>query len=297
MAKKLRYKATSLMEQNQRYPLLYYESVFYVNFYYSVNGVEYAVNWTKASVAGVRMESHLHDPAVKPLSPCPCDMKGNHCDVNCCCDQDCSDYDMESFTCLVGLNGGQQTLQELDYICNFMGPYSPHWHKTLCYIKNNNPFLGLFFRNEPIICNFQLYIARLSNLKYSYEDLGTTDLGLTYHSYYVQSSALETLLSVNNEIFRSVLTLPQQFGDGMCVISAPVLFLEEFKHTCPLELSPVVCESHPILQVGSYLQENVQEDFDTDNYILAVINDLTTLKTVNTSVTYKCIDDSKKFIK
>jgi hypothetical protein len=32
------------------------------------------------------------------ISPCPCDLTGNSCDVNCCCDLDCTSDDRNVFT-------------------------------------------------------------------------------------------------------------------------------------------------------------------------------------------------------
>lgn len=33
------------------------------------------------------------------VGQCLCDLTGNECDVNCCCDQDCTTSDIEAFIC------------------------------------------------------------------------------------------------------------------------------------------------------------------------------------------------------
>lgn len=35
---------------------------------------------------------------ITDLGPCPCDLTSNGCDVNCCCDTDCSDSDRQAFS-------------------------------------------------------------------------------------------------------------------------------------------------------------------------------------------------------
>ena len=32
------------------------------------------------------------------IGQCPCDLTGNACDVNCCCDSDCTTTDIEAFS-------------------------------------------------------------------------------------------------------------------------------------------------------------------------------------------------------
>ena len=41
------------------------------------------------AVSDALKERTLTEPAYVPLSPCPCDMTENSCDVNCCCDEVC----------------------------------------------------------------------------------------------------------------------------------------------------------------------------------------------------------------
>lgn len=39
------------------------------------------------------------------IAPCPCDLTGNACDVNCCCDLDCTSDDREVFSGCVESSG------------------------------------------------------------------------------------------------------------------------------------------------------------------------------------------------
>ncbi|XP_064113542.1 uncharacterized protein LOC135220186 [Macrobrachium nipponense] len=86
-------------------------------FSHNVKGDYFTVNWTEASDVGMKTETHYQDPSVTPLAPCPCDLTSYQCDARCCCDKDCSEIDKDLFTCLEGIEGGQQTPQDFDYNC------------------------------------------------------------------------------------------------------------------------------------------------------------------------------------
>ena len=45
------------------------------------------------------------------LDTCTCDLTGNHCDVNCCCDQDCTQSDQASFS--ICINQPKSTVEEV----------------------------------------------------------------------------------------------------------------------------------------------------------------------------------------
>ncbi|XP_066983553.1 tectonic-2-like [Macrobrachium rosenbergii] len=270
--------------------------IAYLIFEYSHNakGDYFTVNWTEASVAGMKTETHYQDPSVTPLAPCPCDLTSYQCDARCCCDKDCSEIDKDIFTCLEGIEGGQQSPQDFDYSCNYLGPYSPEWHSLLCYITNNNPYLGLFFKNENVIQEFQKYSTRVRAPKYSFETSILQVEDSPFHFHYKAQASVETLFQSNSGIFRSPLFLPQPVLHGICVNTIPIHFLKNFKHQCSTMLSERECESNPMLSSELYLQENAEGK--TDN-IISVISDLNTLEVVSASVKYLCLKNSLKFIK
>ncbi|XP_068220783.1 tectonic-2-like [Palaemon carinicauda] len=261
---------------------------------HTVKGEYFAVNWTEASVVGVNIETHYQDPSVTPLAPCPCDLISYRCDVRCCCDSDCSESDKDIFTCLEGLHGGQQTPQDFDYNCKYQGPYSPEWHNLLCYIANNNPYLGLFFKNENGIQEFQKYTTRVYPPKYSFETSVVESEDSPFHFHYKAQASVETIFQNEKGIFRSPLILPQPVLNGICVNTIPVHFLESFKHQCSTMLSQQECESNPMLSSEMYLQDNAEGNSDS---LVSVISDLHTLEVVSASVKYLCLKNSLKFMK
>lgn len=40
----------------------------------------------------------------KDIGKCNCDLTLGHCDINCCCDNDCSQADLDVFTCSQNTN-------------------------------------------------------------------------------------------------------------------------------------------------------------------------------------------------
>ena len=208
--------------------------------------------------------------------------------------QDCKLHDKESFQCLEGLGGGQQTPQDLDYNCYYPGPFSPEWHSFLCYITNNNPYLGLFFKNEKIIQEYQKYLSRVQRPKYSYENSVLERDGVSFNLHYKVNRSTEMLLQSDNELTRGPLILPQPVSNGICISSIPVLFLKNFKHQCSLALSQQACENNPILSYDSYIKDN---DENSSEIISAIISNLATLETVNATVNYLCLKSALKFIK
>ncbi|XP_069173381.1 tectonic-2 isoform X2 [Procambarus clarkii] len=263
----------------------------------AVHGEYIAVNWTEVGSRGSTTESHLEDPAVKPLAPCPCDLTSNFCDPHCCCDKDCSLRDKKSFTCLEGLNGGHSTDKILDNNCKYQGPYSPEWHDFLCFVTENNPYLGLFYKPEPSIQDFQKYLSRVKSDAYSYRHTTAHPQDQERFPYYVLGSSVETAILTNFTIFKNILSLPQQILNGLCVKTIPIHFLEDFAHVCSLAVSPEVCKTEPLLSAATFLHK--ADGIIRDPYVghLHVIGNLAALQMADVFVEYECLWDTNNFIK
>nr|XP_053647141.1 tectonic-2-like [Cherax quadricarinatus] len=277
--------------------VLFYQAVLCCNILFIVHGEHLTVNWTEAGTKGSAAESHLEDPAMKPLAPCPCDLTSNFCNPNCCCDKDCSSFDKTSFSCLQGLDGGQSTDKIVDNNCKYEKPYSPEWHDFLCFITENNPYLGLFYKPEPSLHDFKKYLSRLKSHTYSYEDTTTRTQDQQQDPYYVFGSHVETVILTNNSVVRSILSLPQQILNGLCVNIIPIHFLEDFSYECSLALSSEVCTSESRLSAATYLQKANGIVRDPYEGFPQVIGNLTNLQIINVSVEYTCLQDTYKFIK
>ncbi|PIK34084.1 putative tectonic-1 [Apostichopus japonicus] len=54
--------------------------------------------WLKLCSSSQDLELHLKCFHIPNLGPCICDLTANGCDVNCCCDEDCTDEDRATFS-------------------------------------------------------------------------------------------------------------------------------------------------------------------------------------------------------
>lgn len=211
--------------------------------------------------------------------------------------QDCSSHDTTAFSCLGGLDGGYLTEKILDNNCKYQGPYSPEWHDFLCFIIENNPYLGLFYKYEASIRDFQTYLSQIRSPKYSYEDRASRIQDQESLPYYILGSNVETIILTNNTEVQGILSLPQQVLNGICINTLPIHFLENFSHMCSLVLSPEACKKNSLLSSASYLQNSDKISPEPYNGFPQVIGNLTSSQVVSTLVEYECFQDTKKFIK
>uniref|UniRef100_A0A670YT88 Tectonic family member 2 n=1 Tax=Pseudonaja textilis TaxID=8673 RepID=A0A670YT88_PSETE len=84
-----------------------------------------------------------------PLGSCPCNLTAGACDVQCCCDEDCTPEMKQLFegSCFEGVFGGDVN-PPFDQLCSAKsGTLAPDWFPFLCVQSplNNSPFLGYFY--------------------------------------------------------------------------------------------------------------------------------------------------------
>lgn len=211
--------------------------------------------------------------------------------------QDCSTFQSAAFSCQRGLQGGQKTDRNIDNNCKYQGPYSPEWHNLLCYITENNPYLGLFFQNEPSIQNYQKYLDKVKSPKYTYEDTDVHIQQEDVQPYYVFGTGIEVTMNTEDTISGGFLSLPQPVLYGMCVDKIPIRFLEDFSHDCSIILSPEICKTEQYLNSATYLRESDFLDSEPYSGVPQVVSNLTSHQVINASVSYECAQDVTNFIK
>ncbi|KAK4320019.1 hypothetical protein Pmani_009088 [Petrolisthes manimaculis] len=253
-----------------------------------------AINWSDVNPSITNLPLPILHPAVVPLAPCTCDLTPTLCDLYCCCDEDCSTYEREAVSCSEDVPATMLPHQS----CQYQGPYSSEWQDFLCVVSEKSPYLGLFFPHVPHIRNIQTYLGKISQVESSFEDTIPHFPDPIFHDYYLLGSPVATIWPSSESEYRSVLSLPQQLLNGVCVSTIPIYFLKEFSVKCPLQLSPAVCEKEKLLRVTTYLHDS--DTILSDPYLegTQVIANLKNLNTVNTSVIYKCIQsDTAGFVK
>ncbi|XP_036597678.1 tectonic-2 [Trichosurus vulpecula] len=159
----------------------------------------------------------------QPFGPCPCNLVAGACDVQCCCDKECTPPLLDLFKghCFTGVFGGNVN-PPFEHLCsNPVTEQSSDWFPFLCVQSSldNTPFLGYFFHGlisfrEEYSFGLPMYI----------EVKDWSDFG------YVQN---KPLMTVEKELF----TIPQMSIVGQCMQAAPVAFLQNFDVSCVTDLT------------------------------------------------------------
>lgn len=86
------------------------------------------------------------------LGTCPCDMTQNECDINCCCDPDCTDFKSSPILsqCVTPIYNPLVPLcSKLLVTVNNLGAMGAVTNRggdgSLCVVLNNSPVTGFFF--------------------------------------------------------------------------------------------------------------------------------------------------------
>ncbi|XP_070619251.1 tectonic-2 isoform X2 [Erythrolamprus reginae] len=152
-----------------------------------------------------------------PLGSCPCNLTAGACDIQCCCDEDCTLEMKQLFqgSCFEGVFGGNVN-PPFNQLCSVKpGILASDWFPFLCVQSplNNSPFLGYFYDGS-------ISPSRVSSFKLP---LQTAPRKLS--NGYKQG---DPILTVQNDYF----TVPQPFIAGSCARNAPVSFLRDIEVEC-----------------------------------------------------------------
>uniref|UniRef100_A0A8C5SDZ3 Tectonic family member 2 n=1 Tax=Laticauda laticaudata TaxID=8630 RepID=A0A8C5SDZ3_LATLA len=152
-----------------------------------------------------------------PLGSCPCNLTAGACDVQCCCDEDCTPEMKQLFegSCFEGVFGGDVN-PPFDQLCSVKsGILAPDWFPFLCVQSslNNSPFLGYFYDGSTSS-------SQASSFKLPLQ----TTPGKPSNGY----KQGDPILTVHNDYF----TVPQPFIAGSCARNAPVSFLQNIEAKC-----------------------------------------------------------------
>ncbi|XP_051828613.1 tectonic-2 isoform X1 [Antechinus flavipes] len=159
----------------------------------------------------------------QPLGPCPCDLFIGACDVQCCCDQDCTPHLKDLFRehCFTGVFGGNVN-PPFDHLCSTpVTEEVSDLFPFLCVQSSleNTPFLGYFYHGSISPRTEHTFRVPRHSSSTSWLDLG-----------YWQDRPIVTS---KNEFF----TIPQVSLVGQCVQKAPVAFLRNFDSNCATNLT------------------------------------------------------------
>lgn len=192
---------------------------------------------------------------------CPCNLEKNSCDAGCCCDQDCSEFENKSSTCIPGFFGGATSERPFEFSCQASWPDSKDWQPFLCVSINNSPVIGYFYNvTSPSLAQDSASFNTLSGKRkrsvFSYvesEERRTANAGGLYTVGTTVKTAANAEDGTYSRATLGVLSLPQTVFNGLCSQNTPVKFLEEVSSRCVLQLEESLCNSQSPWSALNYL--------------------------------------------
>ncbi|CAH1187698.1 unnamed protein product [Phyllotreta striolata] len=180
---------------------------------------------------------------------CTCDLQPDICDVNCCCDSDCSVDDKEIFGYCESEPRRYDTrycdYMKYIYINNTRFQWEINQNGLFCVIKSNLPPSFVVQRKHPLKTfeeSEKESIDRFSWPRHDREDDGHFNRSkLVYGS---------PVWSVNRNKLRRF-GVPNSFVTDGCIIVENVNFLQDLHTSC----TQVVSENNPMLSLAYYLEQ------------------------------------------
>ncbi|XP_006820000.1 tectonic-2-like [Saccoglossus kowalevskii] len=258
-----------------------------------------SINWTLSSTDPT-LETEIPNTAYVELAPCACDMTAGHCDTGCCCDVDCTDSELETFSaCIPGLPGGQDE-ERYQYTCENVNVYTSDWHPLLCIEITSTPYLGLYYDTKLGVRDIGSYRDTLADSDhdgYSYADPGRR-YGQEVHpdlatEGYKQGIAVKTRYPMtSNEGF---LSLPMPSSNTHdCTWMSPIRYLVDANSSCVQLPLQSLCTSSSMLSAQMYvISTNV--DQPPCPTVTKVISEHGTTDAAPVTTKYYCTDDVTAF--
>ncbi|XP_065839597.1 tectonic-2-like isoform X2 [Oscarella lobularis] len=194
--------------------------------------------------------THFISVAVSPLfnlslataSDCFCDHTYSKCDVNCCCDEDCTEADVRLFaTC------AEISVQSHAENCD--NPSTKEWNNLLCIRDDNSPNLGLHFvATDPTADETQFRDIKSRTDHFTYQRTIPSDPTETT-STQTQYKSGDVILTFSG----APLTLPTSTSSPSCTDFSPIAFLRDSKSTCHRIVSEFTCRTKSPLSFDYYL--------------------------------------------
>ncbi|XP_064612358.1 uncharacterized protein LOC135476300 [Liolophura sinensis] len=219
-------------------------------------------NWTLANDASkAYVERIIPNPAYVEVAPCACDVTKGACNVECCCDQDCSTDEKTTFTsCIPGLIGGMPK-PDPAHLCNSTQNNKVDWFPLMCVEFQNSAALGTFYSNQAVARTVQSFYEMLFSVDtgYNYRESDwrnapETNVGTAGYKHgqrlrTAQPTAIGGLSSRSG-----VLALPQRTIGGQCLRTAPVRFLTDLESDCTYTMTPELCGVDSVLSARMYAE-------------------------------------------
>ncbi|XP_041348433.1 tectonic-2-like isoform X2 [Gigantopelta aegis] len=243
----------------------------------------------------------IRNPAFREVAPCACDLTFKHCDINCCCDKDCSEDDKKIFSgCIPGLPGGQPAPVER-YKCASNHTLKEDWFPLMCVMFEENGFLGYFHGDVPKLATDGDFNSKLSKQKnlftFREKEKRFQDENSALRGYR-DGSSIQTFSRDAGTLrlpSRGILTLPQRTGTGACSDLISVRFFRDINTDCVRSLTAALCRDNSFFSSVMYVESSNTINRQAYRVLMQYGGNNNTI--TKTDVKYYCTDDVSQYIR
>uniref|UniRef100_F6PTF9 Tectonic domain-containing protein n=1 Tax=Ciona intestinalis TaxID=7719 RepID=F6PTF9_CIOIN len=182
---------------------------------------------------------------------CTCDLTGGVCEVNCCCDVDCTSADIATFSRCIDtsyvLNNQKCVVDQVVFVNSISSTVQTHQNGLFCIETDNfaerNNYINPLCATSNTCFNFY-------TPTFTYETSATaTTLSTT--AYYTSGDTIDTIYTGN---VTGLFKIPVPSVSNLCQESSPVEYLINQRGSCVqsiIDLS-IECTTNPSLSASSY---------------------------------------------
>ncbi|XP_067874528.1 tectonic-3-like [Heterodontus francisci] len=200
---------------------------------------------------------------------CTCDLTAGVCEVDCCCDPDCSSADIQVFSsCLPGSEPViSQACIEESMIFTSNSPFRTVFHEdgsdTLFCVIINDPKTNYFVAPQSVTRErFPVLVSQFGRASFIVPSQQQSIRGISMNTtgpkdFYQVGDLIITLFQ--DALVLGVLMQPTALTGGECTDSNPAGFLQDRRSTCTRSVGDLrtTCETLPALKPATYFQNFV----------------------------------------
>ncbi|XP_050409296.1 tectonic-3 [Patella vulgata] len=194
-------------------------------------------------------------PVNTDLAYCPCDVTGNACDVNCCCDGDCTADDRLAFSeCLnISVSTDDRLCMRSELILFDNSPYVSNYtsDELFCLYFDNNAARNYYTIPDLVTTEevFKSYVKDYA--EFSFEP--SSPEPVTYGDYYKSGDEIYIVYDSRSQ---GKLSLPTALASTLCADGNPAAYLTDTQTQCIRSITSLAtqCTSLPSLSASTYYE-------------------------------------------
>ncbi|XP_066507355.1 tectonic-1 [Hoplias malabaricus] len=248
----------------------------------------------------------LPEPVTQVSEMCPCNIQTDQCDMNCCCDPDCS-QDRPLFThCSVQKVTGDPRLCSQDAAVYSLSTTSDSLSQVQTSVQREvNP--DVFCLQSANYKQGLSFVTPNTPTAMNFDDLFTRFVGLFFGSSGAAVSALQAPAQGNSPGYlfgdviqtedeagqRSYFRLPSAAGTANCLDSNPAAFLQDQKSKCVRSFALAQdCTTLQALNLKTYINFHVFSGKDTEANLVSVGVEAVTVQSLDGTQTETAADSA-----